>query len=88
MGYLLQDEELVRGYWPVLDRAQDTEPAYQVVLKGVTRLEFFALDSAGNEHTFWPTLELPPEIGLVGVIMRIEMEPFGVVQRVWQVPRV
>ncbi|MEM7002093.1 MAG: type II secretion system minor pseudopilin GspJ [Pseudomonadota bacterium] len=88
VGYLLQDEELVRGYWPVLDRAQDTEPAYQVVLKGVTRLEFFALDSAGNEHTFWPTLELPPEIGLVGVIMRIEMEPFGVVQRVWQVPRV
>jgi len=53
VGYFIEEENLVRAYWPVLDRAQDTEPLFQTLLEDVQRLEFFALDNEGNEHSFW-----------------------------------
>lgn len=40
---------------------------------------------------FWP---LPgrdatdPQTALAGIIMRIELEPYGVIERVWEVPSV
>ena len=92
VGYLVQDEKLLRGYWPVLDRAQDTEPVYQTLLENVERVEFYALDASGNEHTFWPQTGLgpgnDPATSLVGIVLRVEMEPFGVVERIWEVPSV
>jgi general secretion pathway protein J len=90
VGYLLQDNKLMRGYWPVLDRAQDTEPAYQTLLRDVERIEFYAVDASGNEHTFWPQPASTgdPSLALVGVIMRIEIVPYGVVERIWEVPSV
>ena len=90
VGYLLQDNKLIRGHWPVLDRAQDTEPRYQTLLSEVERVEFFALDMSGNEHTFWPVAgsTTTPEMALVGIVMRIELAPFGLVERVWEVPSV
>ncbi len=91
VGYLLQDNKLVRGYWPVLDRAQDTEPAYQTLLDDVERVEFYAVDASGNEHTFWPQSRsgaADPALALVGIIMRIEVAPYGVVERIWEVPSV
>lgn len=86
VSYAVQDEALIRGYWTVLDRAADTEPAYQTVLENVTRAEFFVLDNFGNQHTFWPQPGLPPDTRVVGLIMRIELAPFGVVERIWNVP--
>ncbi|MBT7332754.1 MAG: type II secretion system minor pseudopilin GspJ [Gammaproteobacteria bacterium] len=94
VGYLMQDNKLMRGYWRVLDRAQDTEPAYQTLLEGVERLEFYALDAAGREHTFWPMTapgNLPgsdPAAALVGLIMRIDIPPYGIFERIWEVPSV
>ncbi len=88
VAYLLQDNVLVRGYWPVLDRAQDTEPAYQNILEEVERLEFYVLDNAGNEHTFWPRPGLPPDLKKLGILMRIELAGMGVVERIWEVPDV
>jgi hypothetical protein len=72
----------------VLDRAQDTEPAYQTLLEDVERLEFYALDNFGNEHTYWPQPGLPPDVQLVAVIARIDLPTFGVVERVWEIPDV
>ncbi len=91
VGYLVQDNKLLRGYWPVLDRAQDTEPAYQTLLEDVEQVEFYALDGSGNEHTFWPQAGVSnqdPATALVGIIMRIELAPYGVVERIWEVPSV
>ncbi len=87
VGYLWQDDSIVRGYWPVLDRAQDTEPAYQVVLENVEQIEFFALDNLGNEHSFWPQPGISG-IELAAIIVRMELEPFGVIERIWEVPNV
>ena len=85
VAYLIQDSKLIRGYWPVLDRAQDTEPAYQTLLGDVERGEFFAVDNYGNEHTFWPQQGLPPDVRILGIIMRLELAPFGEVERIWEV---
>ena len=86
VGYLLQDNKILRAYWPVLDRAQDTEPAYQTLLENVERLEFYVLDNNGNEHTFWPQPGLPPDIEGVALIMRADLPTFGVVERIWEIP--
>ena len=86
VAYLVQDEKLLRGYWPVLDRAQDTEPAYQTLLEDVEQVEFYALDAGGNEHTFWPTAGAGDGDSIVGIVLRIDVAPFGVVERVWEVP--
>ena len=86
VSYLVQDNKLLRAYWPVLDRAQDSEPAYQTLLEDVERVEFFAIDTAANEHLFWPALGATPDVGLAGIIVRLEVPPFGVIERVWEVP--
>ncbi|MEM7079817.1 MAG: type II secretion system minor pseudopilin GspJ [Pseudomonadota bacterium] len=91
VAYLNQDETLIRGYWPVMDRAQDTEPAYQKLLTGVRQIEFFAIDASGNQHTFWPVPGMDPadpSVQLVGIVLRLDVEPFGIVERLWEVPSV
>ena len=91
VGYLWQDNKLIRGYWRTLDRSYDDEPTYQTLLEDVERVEFYALDVNGNEHTFWPLPGVSPEdpeFKLAGLLLRIEMAPFGVIERVWEIPSV
>lgn len=91
VGYIVQDDDLYRAYWSVLDRPPDAEPHLQKLLSGVKQIEFFALDVSGNEHSFWPLLgdyATDPDTALAGIIMRLEIEPFGVVERVWAVPSI
>lgn len=91
VGYIVQDDDLYRAYWSVLDRPPDAEPHLQKLLSGVNQIEFFALDVSGNEHSFWPLLgdyATDPDTALAGIIMRLEIEPFGVVERVWAVPSI
>ena len=86
IGYRLQGENLVRAYWPVLDRRDDEEPITQIVLAGVDDLEFFAIDQSGQEHKLWPPKAEELPIELVGIVLRISMPPIGIVERVWEVP--
>lgn len=89
VGYIVQDETLYRAYWMVLDRAPDSEPKLQEMLKGVEQAEFFALDRSGNEHSFWPPagdFRNDPNLQLAAIILRVDAAPFGVVERVWPVP--
>ena len=89
VGYIVQEQTLYRAYWMVLDRAPDSEPKLQEMLQGVEQAEFFALDRSGNEHSFWPPagdFRNDPNLQLAAVILRIDAEPFGVVERVWPVP--
>lgn len=91
VGYVLRDDTLYRAYWPALDRAPEAEPVLQQLLPDVTQIEFLALDVSGNEHTYWPQLgefAEDPNVALAAIIVRVEIEPFGVVERVWPVPSV
>ena len=95
VGYRWQDEKIIRGYWLTLDRSYDAEPAYQTLLEDVEAIEFFAVDQLGNEHRQWP---LDPEANveteegealyLAAILVRAEIAPYGMIERIWQVPSV
>ena len=95
VGYRWQDEKIIRGYWLTLDRSYDAEPAYQTLLENVEAIEFFAVDQLGNEHRQWP---LDPEANVVteegealylaAILVRAEVAPYGMIERIWQVPSV
>jgi general secretion pathway protein J len=89
VGYLAQDGDLLRVYWRVLDRTPDTEPVLQTLLTNVEQVEFSALDVNGNQYSFWPQGEGRPEepgTRLAAIVLRIEIPPFGLVERLWPVP--
>jgi len=47
------------------------------------------LDTQGEEHKFWPSQRQGGQPGdPAAIILRIEIAPFGVVERIWQVPNV
>jgi general secretion pathway protein J len=89
VAYVTQGGDLFRVYWPVLDRAPGVEPTLQMLLSDVRQVEFYALDVSGNEHSFWPLdgdLRIDPDARLVGIVLRLDVHPFGVVERLWPVP--
>jgi general secretion pathway protein J len=88
VGYIMQDGDLYRAYWPMLDRTPDSEPNLQRLLSDVEEIEFFAVDISGNEHSFWPLLgdfASDPDTRLGAILMRIDLPPFGIVERLWTV---
>ncbi|MEQ8783468.1 MAG: type II secretion system minor pseudopilin GspJ [Roseibium album] len=89
VGYVTEEGTLYRAYWPVLDRTPDSEPVLQQLLSDVEQIEFFALDATGDEHSFWPqagTSADDPGSRLAAVVMRVDVAPFGTVERLWPVP--
>lgn len=50
--YRLEENNLIRDVWPVLDRAHNTEPISQVLLQGIEGIEFTFINN--QEHEFWP----------------------------------
>jgi len=90
VAYLVQEGDLYRAYWQRLDRTPDSQPVLQTLLTEVAQIEFFALDMNGEEHSFWPTADgqagLDPGDRLGGIIVRLDIAPFGPVERLWAVP--
>lgn len=54
VAFELDGSTLLRHYWTVLDRAQDSEPRTQVVMENLEALEFRLLDENGQWHQTWP----------------------------------
>jgi general secretion pathway protein J len=90
ISYRLDGSRLVRGYWHILDRGYSAEPSFQTLLQGVERVEFYLLDQNGTEHKFWPSQSFrndgDQDLSPLAIILRIELKPFGVVERIWQLP--
>ena len=65
------------------------------MLEDVETIEFFAADQLGNEHKQWP---LDPEayaateeseaLYLAAIVVRMELLPYGLIERIWRVPNV
>ncbi len=86
------EEQLVRRYWPVLDRAQNTESREQVLLDKVSSLEVRFLEGTDQWRQEWPAgegalaeaegdavLEMPMPRAVEVVI---DHERFGTLRRV------
>lgn len=52
----IRDEQLVRLYWTVLDRAADSRPLETVMLDDVEKLSLRFLDDKQRWHDVWPAL--------------------------------
>lgn len=55
------EEQVVRRYWPVLDRAQNTESREQVLLEDVSSLEVRFLEGTEQWRDEWPAGDNPLE---------------------------
>lgn len=91
VAYGVRDGQLIRAYWNVLDRAQDSQPLESVLLEGVDKLVLRFLDLNQQWRTTWPAIALdgeatqgPPQ--LVEVILETEAE--GRIRRLFRVPGV
>lgn len=79
-AYRLEDGELVRYHWIVLDRTLNTEPIAFVLLDGVENIAFRFLQDNGEWSLQWPALNSPGATGLrqrpraVEVILSLEAE--------------
>lgn len=54
VAYNLEGNELVRYYWPVMDRTLATDPFRRVLLEGIDRFEMTFLTPDGEAHLDWP----------------------------------
>ena len=86
VAYGLREEKLLRYYWNVLDRAQDSKPMEVVLLDGVQKLELRYLDDQQKWHDDWP----PQGVGLDSlpraVEVSLETEREGRISRLFRVP--
>ena len=91
IGYQLEEQELVRYAWAVLDRAQNSEPVEQSLLDNVTEMQLRYLGADAEWQDSWPpvagsvagaTVILP-----LAVELQLEHERFGLITWLFQMPR-
>ncbi len=87
VGYFLHENQFVRRYWDVLDRAVDITSVNQILLHNVHSIEFEVIDQAGKEHYFWPpTLQSETNqtySPAVAVRMTIDLAELGTISHLW-----
>lgn len=64
VAYRLEDGELVRYYWPVLDRTLSNEPVAHALLDGVDNMEFRFMQENGEWAEEWPPANRAGPLGL------------------------
>jgi len=89
--YRLDQNELRRLTWPVLDPANGVEPKVRVLLKDVRSLEFRFLDDEGQWGTVWPKANSSSNPSSLrqrprAIEMRLETRRDGLLRRVWEIP--
>lgn len=89
VAYRLEDTELYRDYWPVLDRTQNVEPVSVVLLD---RVKSVSVRYMGTDHDWkdqWPPLGYSgPTLRYalpIAVEITLELEDWGKVVRVVEV---
>lgn len=88
--YRLEDDQLYREYWPVMDRVLGLEARSTRVLDGVRRISLSYLDDSDEWQTVWPPLrdagtapfERPRAIRIV-----MELDDWGEIERLVEVAR-
>jgi len=88
VAYTLEDGQLQRRYWRVLDRAPDSEAHETELLEGVQEMELRFLDEQGQWQPTWPvtnaagnTVPMPR-----AVEVSLEIEDWGRITRLFRVP--
>lgn len=91
VAYYLEDKQLIKKVWHVLDRVEDTKPVKQVLLKDVTDLTFSfystqADDSAANTESKWENSpDAVNDLQLVAVRVAITTTDYDEIYRVFEI---
>lgn len=89
VAYGLRDGNLLRVYWNVLDRAQDSEPLESVLLEGVEKLELRFLNNRNKWQDSWPSSQLGGTVSATppkAVEVTLETKNEGRITRLFRVP--
>jgi general secretion pathway protein J len=99
VAYGVHEDKLIRFYWNVLDRAQDSKPLETVLLDGVTRMDLRFLSAKGSSQEpgqnkqewveDWPGnafVEQPSDNPPLAVEVTLETEAEGRITRLFRVP--
>lgn len=90
VAYKLNENNLVRVTWPVLDRTQGTEPTESILISDIESLEWNFIDQSNAASSDWPTTaafaagritELPRAVELL-----INFNDIGEIRRVILLP--
>lgn len=87
--YRLENETLIRKYWPVMDRLLGAEARELELLNNVEKFEIAYLDEALEWQTDWPPSNAQPGLTLlpIAVRYRLTLKEFGEIERLVEVPR-
>ena len=93
VGYALEERQLIRYAWMVLDRAQDSEPVRQPLVDDIESMTVRYLDANGNWQDQWPPLQTGQNAVTVApgfplaMEMTLEHTRFGTLVWLFQLPR-
>jgi len=91
VAYAVRDHKLLRAYWRVLDRAEDSKPYEQVLLDGVNAVEIRYLADGDEWQTSWPPADLGTNTTPLtlprAVEVNIDTKLFGKITRLLRVGR-
>ncbi len=87
VAYDLEDDTLVRFYWPVADRTLATPVGRNELLTGVTRMEIRYIDTDGTDYPDWPPVNIPksPTSRPRAVEISFELEDMGLIWRLIEI---
>ena len=95
VAYMIEDNTLYRVTWPVLDRAQDTEPRRVALLDNMDNLEIRFLEASGEWVTEWPPVSALPGAGAPApavlpraVDISLRLTDMGTINQVFVMPEV
>ena len=87
VAYLRREDRLLRLRWPSLDHAPGARAVEDELLDGVDALEIVYLDAQGREQRQWPPSRGSTEILPRAVRVTLEVQGFGEIRRVLELPQ-
>lgn len=95
VAYVVEEDNLERLNWLVLDQAQDSVPVKLTLLKKITSIEIRFLDISGEWSNYWPpqasiasssTAPLPDAFPRA-VSVKLVLPDVGSIERIFPLPR-
>jgi general secretion pathway protein J len=86
--YRLDDDKLIREYWPVMDHVLGQEPRSEELLTGVNEFKLLYLDTQDEWQTQWPPAQTGSAVTSPrprAVRILLDLEDWGPVERLLEV---
>ncbi len=86
--YRLDDDKLIREYWPVMDHVLGQEPRSEELLTGVNEFKLLYLDTQDEWQTQWPPAQTGSAVASPrprAVRIQLDLQDWGRVERLLEV---